>query len=112
MVGGARGGAIAAGAARAFRGGALRLDMGAKLRVDTIVVTNFDAPFDLAALGPASVSADLKTWTPVTMSAREKVLTVRVPSARAVRVAISRWVFRSPRRTSSAIGFMASSRTT
>ncbi|MCY2924027.1 MAG: hypothetical protein NT031_01060, partial [Planctomycetota bacterium] len=59
--------------------------MGAKVRLDTIVVTNFDAPFDLAALGPASVSADLKTWTPVTMSAREKVLTVSVPGARPVR---------------------------
>jgi len=68
-----------------IRGGALRLDLGERVRADTFVVTAFDAAIDTAAIGPASVSADLKTWMPVALEARGRALNVTVPAARSVR---------------------------
>lgn len=69
-----------------LRHGSLRVDFGAAVRIDRLVMKGPGIKLPpLEGRPQAEVSADLKTWTPVALQSEDDVLVARIPGGNAVR---------------------------
>ncbi|HUT31708.1 MAG TPA: discoidin domain-containing protein [Sedimentisphaerales bacterium] len=68
-----------------IRGGALRLDFGEPVRLDKLVIKTIDGQYDGLVERPAAVSADLKSWIPISLMGNGTTITAEIEADTRVR---------------------------